>query len=1007
MGIVNEYLKLTEEYKTKYGNKTVVLMQVGSFFEVYALKKSDKFVGSNIEDVAKICDMIIANKKCKVNGYSVYMCGFGTREHIYDKYLTKLIKAGYTVAVYVQDSPSKNTTRSFKGLYSPGTFFSADDSDITVNNISNNIVCFWLSKMKLNSANTNKLCVFGVSCIDIFTGKTSMFEYAKDFLHNPTTYDDLERYCAIYKPNELIIINDGFKETEIKDIISFISIDSALVHIVNKENSENDDDNENNGKTKSLADNIARCEKQTYQQEILKKFYKINDISQFFEIFMENILATQSFCFLLDFVYFHNPNLVYKIKEPLFENYTDHMILANHSLKQLNIIDDNNGSGKVSSIMKFVNCCITSMGTRKLNYDILHPTCNTELLNREYNIIESFIEKDDDIKFIRENLVNINDLEKLLRKFILKKVFPKDLFAFNKNLKKNIKNIILRFKTNDDINDYINKPKISQDCNKIQKGLDKYLNISLCEFNNTLTFDKAEKNIFKRGIYTDLDDIEHNLLEAKDRLVAIQKFFSEQIQKFEKKPSKSEYVKLHETEKMGYSLIATKRRIMLLKKSKLLEDSKDNTKVTIKYLSSYDKNEKEYNFDITNLSFETASGSNQTIVNSEIKKLCNNIQLYSNRLKTELQKTYLNFLSDFYEEFSENMENITYYIKNIDTIQSKTYLSRKYNYCKPEIESHNKSFINVKNLRHPLIENILTDELYVPNDISLGYDEDGILLYGTNAVGKSSLIRSIGICVIMAQSGFYVPASTMKFKPYQSIFTRILGNDNLFKSLSTFAVEMSELRNILTLSNENSLILGDELCSGTENDSAISIFASGLIHMHQKRSSFIFATHFHELVNMTEIQDLDKLKMKHLTVIYNREKDILEYNRKLQDGSGDAMYGLEVCKALHLPQDFLDMAHNFRQKRKPETQSVLSLEGSHFNKKKIKGNCQKCGKKSTEVHHLQHQKSADEKGFIGHFHKNNIANLMNLCEDCHNKIHENDTQYKSVKTTDGYILKEI
>ena len=138
-----------------------------------------------------------------------------------------------------------------------------------------------------------------------------------------------------------------------------------------------------------------------------------------------------------------------------------------------------------------------------------------------------------------------------------------------------------------------------------------------------------------------------------------------------------------------------------------------------------------------------------------------------------------------------------------------------------------KSFFDAKSIRHCLIEQLQTKEKYITNDISLGKNEDGILLYGTNAVGKTSIIRSIGICVVMAQAGLFVPCEKFDFYPYNNIFSRILGNDNLFKGLSTFAVEMSELRHILRYTDENSLILGDELCSGTEIESAISIFVAG------------------------------------------------------------------------------------------------------------------------------------------------------------------------------------
>ena len=119
-----------------------------------------------------------------------------------------------------------------------------------------------------------------------------------------------------------------------------------------------------------------------------------------------------------------------------------------------------------------------------------------------------------------------------------------------------------------------------------------------------------------------------------------------------------------------------------------------------------------------------------------------------------------------------------------------------------------KSFVNAKKLRHCLIEHLQSNELYVTNDVKLGDGEvDGILLYGTNAVGKTSLIRALGISLIMAQSGLYVPCSEYTYKPYNYIFSRILGNDNIFKGLSSFAVEMSELRTILRLADKNSLIL--------------------------------------------------------------------------------------------------------------------------------------------------------------------------------------------------------
>jgi DNA mismatch repair protein MutS len=301
------------------------------------------------------------------------------------------------------------------------------------------------------------------------------------------------------------------------------------------------------------------------------------------------------------------------------------------------------------------------------------------------------------------------------------------------------------------------------------------------------------------------------------------------------------------------------------------------------------------------------------------------------------------------------------------------------------------------------------NELYVTNNVSLGKDdENGILLFGTNAVGKTSLIRALGVAIIIAQSGMFVPSSSFTYKPYTAIYSRILGNDNIFKGLSTFAVEMSELRIILKMSDKNSLILGDELCSGTETESALSIFVAGLMSLDEKKSSFIFATHFHEIVGFRQIESLTGVAMKHMAVKYDRENDCLIYDRKLRDGSGPKSYGLEVCKSLHLEMDFLELAYSIRNEYYPEARGELSHSPSVYNAEKIRGLCEICKEKiGEEVHHLQQQKDANDTGYIGTIHKNHKANLVTVCEECHNKFHvkDNDIVKKSrKKTTNGYKI---
>lgn len=383
-------------------------------------------------------------------------------------------------------------------------------------------------------------------------------------------------------------------------------------------------------------------------------------------------------------------------------------------------------------------------------------------------------------------------------------------------------------------------------------------------------------------------------------------------------------------------------------------------------------------------------------------------------MKDLITLIYNKFISRF-EDFQMEIEMILQFITQVDLLYTKATIAKKYNYCKPTIVQSEKSFVDVTNLRHCLIEQFQNNEIYVTNDIALGDGKtDGMLLYGTNAVGKTSFIKSIGVSIIMAQSGLYVPASSFNYYPYKYIFTRIIGNDNIFKGQSTFAVEMSELRTILRLANENSLILGDELCSGTEIMSAISIFVAGIQELYRSKSSFIFATHLHEIVNYDEIKELTTIVLKHMEVIYDKEHDMLIYDRKLKDGPGNSMYGLEVCKSLNLPQDFLDAAYSIRMKynKEPNSRSILSLKTSPYNAKKLVNICERCqihdGK---EVHHLIYQKEADKNGIIktkdAVFHKNDLANLMTLCESCHNDIHKKNETLKKMKTTKGLQVTPV
>jgi len=1002
-GIYYEYFNQTKTYQKQYGLKTVVLMQVGAFFEVYGIKMTDNnIIESIIEDFSNVCQLNISEKKISYGGGQIVMAGF--RDFTLEKYLVILTENGYTVPVFVQEKNGKEVIRKLNKVHSSGTFISCDNDSSP--RITNYIMCIWLETFKQLSNGSRDIIVYGVSVINIFTGKSSMFQHETSFYMNITTFDELERYVSIYCPSEVIIIS-AFESKDINSIIQMIGIQSQIIHLVNTKNVDN----------KTEIEKVQRCSNQKYTKQILTNFFgeEAYDLCSEFQTY---IMATQSFCYLLNFVQEHNSQLVRKIAIPEFNNTSTRMILANHTLSQLNIIHDMNSvskNGQLSCVLSFLNKCCSSMGKRRFQYQLLNPKFDEDWLTMEYKMIDVFINEYYLVDIFRKQLGQIRDIEKISRQIVIKNIFPSSIAHLYKSIE-NIKQInnclyelpdVSQYLCNDFENLYQKDPYyINNSCDNIIEFFDKNLVIDLCKNISSIT--NFDVNIIQPGISSELDDVVTKYNENQDKFNKIRQYFNGLIQTQENSPD-TDYVKIHETEKSGVCLQITSKRSQLLKKG--IESELSGKKKYGNIEKGYVVIDETLKIPLKEVKFVKPSSSSVDISFIELDTICKNLLNYKDTMNTLIGKVYIDILGKIEQYFYIELENLAYFVSKVDVLQSKTYIAKNYNYCCPVIENADKSFVDARELRHCLIEHIQQNEIYVTNDICLGKSDeqskDGILLYGTNAVGKTSFIRALGVAIIMAQSGMYVPCSQFIYKPYTAIFSRILGNDNLFKGLSTFAVEMSELRIILKMADENSLILGDELCSGTETESALSIFVAGLINLNEKGSSYIFATHFHEIVNYVEIRELSKLVMKHMSVFYDRENDCLVYDRKLKDGSGPRIYGLEVCKSLYLDKDFLDLAYSIRNKYYPDSRGELSNPHSVYNTDKIRGLCEVCGEKmGEETHHLSPQKDADVNGYIGTFHKNHKANLVSVCEKCHDKLHSEKKTLVKKKTTKGFVLKD-
>ena len=965
MSLIKDYFRLSKEAAAKYGPKTVLLMQVGAFYECYG-ETMDR---ANIDEFCRTCELACANK-----APGILMAGF--RDYSLEKYLNRLQEVGYTAVVHSQDAQIKEE-RALSGVYSPGTFFTGESSAL-----SNCVACIWLNRMRSKT-------VIGMANIDVFTGRSSVFEVETEPKHAHTTYDELERFISSHTPSEVVLITDNFSQKEVDDLLNFTGIVGCarLIHRLDSANAA-----------------VQKSRKQVYQREIMARFFgSDNPVSLQFTTYE---FATQALTYLLNFVHEHNPHLVHRIAEPAFENCTDRMVLANHSLKQLNIIDDDNGvKSKCSSVYRLLNNCMTPMGARHFRTRLLNPSCCVAKLQREYDITAHLLSADNVIDAWRPQLAQLKDLEKFNRLIMMRKCPPQMLHSLYNNL-----GVIgeLHLGIDAPVDAYLyagnatnaTNESVSAMCARLRQHLAAAFHMDKCA---NVGDDLGDCDFVSSGIHAGLDTLCAQNKSAVRTLHEFRNYLDSLVACGEKGRSNAsaDIVKIHETEKGCISLQATKRRTKLLA-DQIRQQGLDQVCIC------------DRPFSLLALTYPAATSANNEITSPQLDALCRSVIASNQQIKDLVGQIYADFV-DKLRDWDPVFQQLIHFTTTMDLLQNQCYIATKYKYCKPVLVSGegSKSFFDARDLRHCLIERLNEDETYVANDVALGGLSSGnggphgigtssgnggaggeaprgMLIYGTNAVGKTSLIRAIGIAIIMAQAGLYVPCSALTYCPYTTIFTRILGNDNLFKGLSTFQVEMSELRVILRTATDRSLILGDELCSGTEMDSAIAIFVAGLTHLHKVGCTFLFATHMHEINGYDEVRLLTKLCMKHLTVVYDKAKDTLIYGRKLADGPGASMYGLEVCKALHLPDAFLEFANavRLRHRAPPSDIGILSFEPSHFNARKLKGVCERCSSElAQEIHHLLPQKDADAMNYIGHVPKNHVANLMALCTRCHDEVH--------------------
>ena len=504
-----------------------------------------------------------------------------------------------------------------------------------------------------------------------------------------------------------------------------------------------------------------------------------------------------------------------------------------------------NKSCQIDSLWSIVNKCKTMPGKRLLRHRLLHPIYDSNELISRYNDIDSVLQlcnktKKEKYQLYQEKLNEIIDIERFHRRISLRILQPMELFTLFDSYK-SIKQLILDIKIQNNTFSSFSSVLLNNENNMLNQCITKITNTFNINELACAKFESMTNSYFKKGVHEDIDQIQQQIHDIhaiiQQSKTSISQLIVTHLELSQTKSHKTKhcFVKLLFNERDGHHYSLTKKRFNIFKS--ILESK--NIKTI--YIS-----------DSVSLSIDDMK-SNQT--KNEVKLKFKTIQTLSSEL-VDLEKQmlelsvekYKDFLASFYSKFHIFCKDLVIFTSTIDVICCSAQNAMEYGYSKPQIETSNSSFVSCTDIRHAIIERIQKDVSYVSNSITLGRENEtkGILLYGVNASGKSSLMKSIAIAIIMAQAGFFVPAKYFIYSPFTKIFTRLTKDDNLFKGQSSFAVEISELRNILVRSDENSIVYGDELCNGTETQSALAIVAAGILELTKKNTPFIFATHLHQ-----------------------------------------------------------------------------------------------------------------------------------------------------------------
>jgi len=777
---------------------------------------------------------------------------------------------------------------------------------------------------------------FGAAVLDLTTGSTRTYSGQAQGRSDIWTADDIVQLLSVYPPKEILIYWSNGVCPEESMFRRILGLPSSIVvHIRAVET------------LGSFASDLVRT-------EYLQKIYSIQSLlppRTYLGIRSEQ--EELALLYLLQFVEEHDPSRLrsFQRNEPWIPH--TKLICGNHALTQLQLTSATN---PMESVMGLFDKAISPMGKRAMKERLLSPYSEAaEIQARLKEVQEYIMWPEEKSKLLERQLRFMFDLPRLHRNVLCGSVAPSEftqLFQTYKAIEIIVDKIVP--------NTLLKEPFTKEQWTQYQEV-----------FRTHVSEEKAQQvcvdvSVFNVETYPEIGRKEAEIQEILEQFQAIKRDMAQRGRVAE------DAIRLEEREKEPFGLKGSTITLQQLKKNG--KDLPEGTRIS-----------------------ELKSGG---WIDCTALQQCNTRLQKAREVLDHLIRIHLPDACLAISQAGFIWSIMEQWICHVDTTQCIGRVSKERGFHCPTIESaENGSSVDIQQVRHPLVEATSSRISYVKHNVRLDGEKKGWLVYGMNASGKSTLMKATGLCVLLAQAGCFVPAQSMTLRPFRAIYTRILNQDNLFAGLSSFAVEMAELRDILRNADDRTLVLGDELCAGTESISAQALVSSGIQWLSKRNAKFIFATHLHDLPNHLDVKK-EGVEVWHLHVEYDSQSKKLIYDRSLRPGSGSTLYGLEVARAMDLPFEFIEQALTNRH-RIMGTSTREEAPTSSWNTKIVRKECEICKKDATdlEVHHVQHRASATNGLLQDGSPMNHESNLMVICQTCHDNIHAGTIEVGNLQQT--------